>query len=94
MTEPTFMTDEGFATIKTMHRLRTVLQREGKGYLRALHCRCGVGLTNKEFDSIVNTLAKTEWCSIQEGAQGAKLVVFNQQIRDSYVPEVPNNEND
>ena len=93
MTEPTFMTNEGFAFIKTIHRLRTVLQREGKGYLRALHCRCGVGLTNKEFDTIVAMLAASKWCSIQQGAQGALLVVLNQQIRDSHVPEVSDESN-
>lgn len=87
MTEPLFMTDDGFNTIKTMHRLRTVLQREGKGYLRALHSRCGVGLTIKQFDSIVRALVDSQWCSLKEGSQGAMLVVFNQQLRDSNVPQ-------
>ena len=79
MTEPFFMTDEGFNTIKTMHRLRTVLQREKQGYLRALHARCGVGLTINQFDSIVQALVDSQWCKTQVGSLGATLVIYNQQ---------------
>jgi hypothetical protein len=78
MTEPLFMTDEGFHKLKTIHRLRKVLRRESKGYLRALHGRCGVGLTIAEFDNIVRVLADTGWCSVTEGAQGATMVVLSQ----------------
>ena len=77
MTEPTFLTEEGFLRIKTMHRLRTVLQREGEEYLRKLHARCGVGLTNDQFDDIVKMLEAFHWCSLKEGALGATLVVLN-----------------
>jgi hypothetical protein len=87
MTEPAFLSEEGFARIKTLHRLRTVLQREGKGYLRALHARCGVGLTNEQFDQLVNELAATEWCSLKEGSLGATLVVLNEQVRNAATPE-------
>jgi hypothetical protein len=79
MTDVNFLSAEGFARVKAMHRLQTVLQREGKGYIRALHARCGVGLTNEQFDNIVKQLAYNGWCSLKEGAQGATLVVFNEQ---------------
>jgi len=89
MTEPSFMTDEGFLTIKTIHRLRTVLQREGRVYLTELHKRCGLGLSTAQFNGIVKTLADSQWCSLKEGALGATLVILNQQIRDAHVSEVP-----
>jgi hypothetical protein len=86
MTEPIFLTDEGFERIKTLQRLRKVLQRDGKGYLRNLHARCGVGLTVSQFDELVNKLAESRWCSLKEGAYGATLVVFNEQVRNSAEP--------
>ena len=46
MTDLNFLSAEGFARVKAMHRLQTVLLRERKGYLRALHVRCGVGMTS------------------------------------------------
>lgn len=79
MTDINFLSAEGFARIKAMHRLQTVLVREGKEYLRDLHKRCGVGLTNEQFDNIVNTLVLGGWCSLQVGALGATLVVINEQ---------------
>ena|SRR5579864_3730385 len=77
MTEVNFLSEQGFLRIKAMHRLQTVLVREGKGYLRALHARCGVGLTNEQFDNIVKTLAQNGWCSLKEGALGGTLVIHN-----------------
>ena len=56
MTDFNFLSEQGFARVKAMHRLQCVLQREGKGYIRELHRRCGVGLTNEQFDNIVKTL--------------------------------------
>jgi len=88
MIEPSFITDEGFLTIRAIYRLRKVLQREGKGYLRALHSRCGVGLTIEQFDNIVNNLVASQWCYIKEGVLGAKLVVFNDVFNTVNVPEV------
>lgn len=88
MTEPTFMTDEGFHTLRAIHRLRKVLQREGKVYFTELHKRCGLGLSTEQFTTIVNDLAASQWCYLKEGRQGAKLVVFNQTFASVNVPEV------
>jgi hypothetical protein len=90
MTDFSFLSAQGFARIKAMHRLQTVLQREGKGYLRALHSRCGVGLTNEQFDNIVKVLAHNGFCSLKEGALGATLVIHNPEydcIPQASVPE-------
>lgn len=84
-----FLSDEAFLRIKTLHRLRAVLKREGKGYLRALHARCGVGLTAEQFDNIVKQLADSEWCFLKEGALGATLVVINEQVRNAAVEVTP-----
>lgn len=82
MTVPMFITDEGFNKLRTAYRVRKVLQREGKAYLRALHARCGVGLTVEEFDNTVQVLADAGWCFVKEGAQKAKLVVFNEAFNN------------
>ena len=86
MTDFNFLSPEGFARVKAMHRLQTVLQREGKGYLRALHARCGVGMTNEQFDNIVKVLAHNGFCNLKEGALGATLVVINEQPQDVEAP--------
>jgi hypothetical protein len=88
MTDSIFLSPEGFARVKAMHRLQTVLQREGKGYLRTLHARCGVGMTNEQFDNIVRVLAHNGLCNLKEGALGATLVVFNEAFSAVKVPEL------
>ena len=88
MTDLNFLSAEGFARVKAMHRLQTVLLRERKGYLRALHVRCGVGMTNEQFDNIVTQLAQNGFCTLQVGALGATLVVINEQPQDEEAPVV------
>src|SRR5258708_1089799 len=90
MTEPNFISDEAFKKLQTITRLRRTLQLEGKAYLRALHGRCGVGLTVEEFDSIILGLECGGWCSTRQGSLGATLVIFNEQFNNVNVPEVPN----
>jgi hypothetical protein len=79
MTDFNFLSEQGFARVKAMHRLQTVLVREGKGYLRALHARCGVGMTNEQFDNIVQMLAANGFCTLKVGALGGTLVIHNTQ---------------
>ena len=89
MTEPNFMTDGGFSTIKAMHLMRRVLQREWRVYQSELYKRCGAGLSAQQFDNIVKTLAEKQWCTLKLGAQGATLVILNPLIRAAgNVPEV------
>jgi hypothetical protein len=89
MTDFNFLSEQGFARVNAMHRLQTVLVREGKGYLRALHARCGVGMTNEQFDNIVKQLAHNGWCSLKEGALGAMLVVINEEPASVEPVETP-----
>lgn len=88
MTDFNFLSPEGFARIKAMHRLQTVLNREGQGYLRALHARCGVGLTVEQFDNIVKQLEFNGYCTLKLGAQGATLVILNPEEEASGPDEV------
>lgn len=76
MTDFNFLSDEGFARIKAMHRLQTVLTREGREYLRELHKRCGVGLTVEQFDNIVKQLEFNGFCTLKQGALGGTLVIL------------------
>ena len=86
MTDIDFLHAEGFARIKAMRRLQTVLRCvKVKNTFRDLHKRCGVGLTNEQFDNIVNTLVLGGWCSLQRPF-GATLVVINEQPAPEEAP--------
>jgi len=86
MIDAAFLSDDAFLKIRTIRRLKKLLQREKQGYIRVLHGRCGVGLTVEEFDTIVMGLG--DWCYLKQGAQGGVLVVFNEQFNNVNVPEV------
>ncbi len=84
MTEPTFLTDEGFATLKTIRNIRKLLQREGQMYKRELHTRCGYDFSTQEFNNILAVLVKENWCSVQEGALRAPIVVLNPEYNKTH----------
>jgi hypothetical protein len=86
--DPASFSEDGMLKIKTITRLKKLLQREKQGYLRVLHARTGVGLNVSDFNSIVLSLVSSSWCSLKEGRQGGVLVVFNQQFTNVNVPEV------
>ena len=88
MIDISFLSDDAFLKIKTIRRLKKLLQREKRGYLRVLHQRCGVGLTVAEFDAIVNSLVASDWCSLKQGTQGSVMVVFNDAFNSVNVPDV------
>lgn len=77
MTEPTFLTDEGFATLKAIRNIRKLLRREVQMYKRELHARCGYDFSTQGFNDILALLVKENWCSLKEGALGATMVVLN-----------------
>ena len=82
------LSDEGLLKIKTIVRLKKLLQREKKGFLGVLHARTGVGLTVAEFSTIVRGLVNEGWCSLKEGRQGGITVVFNETFTAVNVPEL------
>jgi hypothetical protein len=80
--------EDNLLKIKTITRLKKLLQREKQGWLRVLHGRTGVGLTIGEFNTIVLALVSQGWCSLKEGRQGGVLVVFNENFTAVNVPEL------
>jgi hypothetical protein len=84
----TVISDDGLLKIKTIVRLKKLLQREKKGFLGVLHARTGVGLTVAEFNAIVRGLVSEGWCSLKEGRQGGVTVVFNEAFNNVNVPEL------
>lgn len=84
--DPASFSDGGMLKIKTIARLKKLLQREKQGYLRVLHQRTGVGLTVEEFNTIVCGLVACGWCALKEGRQGGVTVVFNEQFTNVNVP--------
>jgi hypothetical protein len=87
ITNAPFLSDDALLKINTISRLKKLLQREKKGYLRVLHARTGVGLTIEEFNTIVSSLVACGWCSLKEGKQGAVTVIFNELFNTVNVPE-------
>ena len=86
--DPATFSEDGLLKIKTIVRLKKLLQREKQGYLRVLHGRTGVGLSVAEFNSIVRGLVSEGWCSLKEGRQGGVTVVFNEAFNTVNVPEL------
>ena len=86
--DPAAFSEDGLLKIKTITRLKRLLQREKKGYLRVLHARCGVGLNIADFNTIVRGLVNETWCSLKEGRQGGVVVVFNEHFNTVNVPDV------
>lgn len=86
--DPAIFSEDAMLKIKTLTRLKKLLQREKKGYLRVLHARTGVGLSVTDFNTIVRGLVSEGWCSLKEGRQGGVVVVFNEVFVNVNVPEV------
>jgi hypothetical protein len=86
--DPSSFSEDGMLKIKTITRLKRLLQREKNGYLRVLHGRTGVGLSASEFNTIVRGLVSEGWCSLKEGRQGGVKVVFNELFNTVNVPEL------
>jgi hypothetical protein len=86
--DPASFTEDALLKIKTIVRLKKLLQREKHEYLRVLHARTGVGLSVSEFNAIVCGLVTEGWCSLKEGRQGGVKVVFNEQFTSVNVPEL------
>lgn len=81
------LTENGSLKIKTITRLKKLLQREKQGYLGVLHQRTGWGLPVAEFTEIVRGLVACGWCSLREGRQGGVKVIFNEQFTNVNVPD-------
>ena len=92
MGDPASISEDGMLKIKTITRLKKLLQREKQGYIRVLHARTGVGLTVEDFNTIVRGLVNSNWCALKEGRQGGVLVVFNEVFNTVNVPEVAGDE--
>lgn len=86
--DPAAFSEDGLLKIKTIVRLKKLLQREKQGYLRVLHARTGVGLSVAEFNAVAMGLVGEGWCSLKEGRQGGVLVTFNDAFNTINVPEV------
>jgi hypothetical protein len=82
------ISEDGVLKIKTIGRVKRLLQREKHNYIRVLHARCGIGLTAEEFNTIVLGLIEQNWCYLREGDKGGVIVVFNEAFVNVTVPEV------
>lgn len=83
MTEPTFMTDEALVTIKCMHSLRKALLKYGQMYRSQLFNYCHFrGITEEQFDGILEGLAASQWCTLSRGELGGVLVTINPAVRE------------
>jgi hypothetical protein len=85
--DPATFSEDAMLKIKTITRLKKLLQREKQGYLRVLHARTGVGLSVSDFNTIVRGLVEEQWCVLKEGRQGGVTVVVNEHFTNINVPE-------
>jgi hypothetical protein len=83
--EPIFNDDGLMLKLNVIHKLRKVLQREGKGYQSALHRRVGVGLSDAEFAVCVKLLEVSGWCTLTKGERGAVLLTLNEAYRNTSI---------
>lgn len=69
---------EAVLRVNAEQRLITVSQREGIIYKSAAYRRCGKGLTEAQFDQIVQGLATEEdpWLVIKKGPLGAEVLIY------------------
>ena len=82
MSTPIFTDDGLMLKLNVIHKLRKLLQRDGKGYQSSLHRRIGVGLSESEFEQCVSLLAVSGWCTVTKGALDARIITLNEACRD------------
>ena len=74
--EPIFNDDRAMLMLNTTHKLRKVLQREGRGYQSEFHRRIGVGLTPADFAVCVKMLEIAGCCSVSQGDRNAVILTL------------------
>ena len=83
--QPIFNDDGMMLKLNVIHKLRKLLQREGKGYQSSLHRRVGVGLSEAEFAQCVKLLETSGWCTVTKGALDAAILTFNEAFNNATV---------
>jgi len=78
--DPLFSDDGLMLTLNVTHKLRKVLQREGRNYQSELHRRVGVGLSDADFEVCVKLLVVSGWCITSTGERGAVMVTLNDAV--------------
>jgi len=71
--------------LNVTHKLRKVLQREGKGYQSELQRCLGVGLTDVDFALCVNLLVVEGWCTLSKGKKDAPILTFNEAYKNTKI---------
>lgn len=88
--EKQHMTGDVLHLVHVMHKLRKTLQREQRGYQRALFTRLGLpeGLSESEFAFCVKTLENQRWLTVDKGGLGRPILIFNKDHSEPrYSPE-------
>jgi hypothetical protein len=70
-------TDEFLAKARALRHLQKVLLRKKSISHGRLFQRVGVGLTSKQFDSLVRVLVDSGFCSISVGERGAITITLS-----------------
>lgn len=75
------MTGDILQLVYVMHKVRKTLQREHRGYQRALFTRIGLpeGLSEADFQLCVKTLEEHNWLTVDKGGLGRPILVFNKE---------------
>lgn len=72
------MSFETYLRVNATQRLIDLSQREGRLYKSEAYRRCGHGLTEAQFDEVVQGLANDAdpWLKIIEGPNGGELLIY------------------
>jgi len=73
---------------KTMNHLQKVLLKDGKGSVSRLFQRVGLGLTSKQFDTLVRVLVDNGFCTVSVGERGAVTITVNKNYNTPEASEV------
>jgi len=67
---------ETYLRVNAAQRLMEVTQREEEIYKTEAYRRCGHGLTEQQFDEVVQGLVDDGWCTATLGLRGAVVLTY------------------
>jgi len=65
-----------YLRVNAAQRLMALTQRENQIYKTEAYRRCGHGLTEQQFDEVVQGLVKDGWCTATPGLRGAVVLTY------------------
>lgn len=85
MDPQTFINDDRLMLkLAVVHKLRKLLQKEGRAYRSVLFHRLGTGMSEAEFDFCIKMLEVTRWCTVKKGERNAEILTLNPAFTNTH----------